>query len=522
LISSFRNFKDIDVKLVAATPRPFEIAVASARTCYSKNGVVFPDAVLPDAKAAALRDKLAASTLAAGHLTTRQHATFVFSITGISRQCLWSFLHSHPHYNSEQVSQRYVKVTPGNYLLPPMNEKATRIYERAALEQIDAYEKLIALLTPVLTEDYFERFPSRKKEAARWEGIIRKRAYEVARYVLGIGTTGHLYHTISALTLFRYARLSHHFDTPTEQQALVAKMLDEVHKTDSLFEKDHVDPLPEEKTPEYAFFHEPQRGKISKEMADDFDKQLSGHISKLVSYPENLEEIVAQAARVSLGLAADRLNDTSALEHLLDPGKNPLLADTLNPSVHDRFSQCLRHAVFTFQKKLSHCADSQDQRHRTVLSSRPMLLGYFSETPDYIVPYGVTQCRKAESLYRESMANTFAAATALMNEGVKTEFAQYLLPNAVPIRMFSTGDMLSLHHKWKMRSCYNAQEEIFRATLDELTQIQSRFPRLSSHLRAPCYLRLRAGMTPYCPEGDHFCGLPVWKYALGDYQRKSL
>jgi hypothetical protein len=30
---------------------------------------------------------------------------------------------------------------------------------------------------------------------------------------------------------------------------------------------------------------------------------------------------------------------------------------------------------------------------------------------------------------------------------------------------------------------------------------------------------MRAGTTPYCPEGDRYCGVPVWKLALGQYQR---
>jgi hypothetical protein len=73
-----------------------------------------------------------------------------------------------------------------------------------------------------------------------------------------------------------------------------------------------------------------------------------------------------------------------------------------------------------------------------------------------------------------------------------------------------------------MRSCYNAQEEIFRATVDEIQQVKATFPVIGEHLKAPCYVRLRAGMKPYCPEGDHFCGVPVWKQDISQYERKSL
>jgi hypothetical protein len=36
---------------------------------------------------------------------------------------------------------------------------------------------------------------------------------------------------------------------------------------------------------------------------------------------------------------------------------------------------------------------------------------------------------------------------------------------------------------------------------------------------APCYLRRRAGETPYCPEGDRYCGVPVWKMGIEEYSR---
>ncbi len=103
------------------------------------------------------------------------------------------------------------------------------------------------------------------------------------------------------------------------------------------------------------------------------------------------------------------------------------------------------------------------------------------------------------------------------------EFAAYLLPNAVAIRFTESADLLNLHHKFAMRLCYNAQEEIWRASLDEALQIREVNPRIGQHLKAPCYVRMRAGVKPYCPEGDRFCGVPVWKHeSIKQYERKSL
>lgn len=519
-MEALRTFQQIEVKLVAAVSSPYETAVASARTCYSGKGVIYPNEVSKDDKAVELRDRIASSTLEAGHLTTRQHAHFVFALSGVSRQFIWSFLHSHPFYNSEQVSQRYVRVKRGSFLMPPLPEAAAKVYAETVDAQTAAYEKLIELLKVPLASDFFERFKARGKQPEKWMGAVNKRAFEVARYALGLGTTAYLYHTVSALTLLRYAKLCAMFETPDEQKIVVEQMLQRVREIDPLFDKDITDPTPLEKTLEFQCLQ--QFKKSSAGFIEDFDRRLEGKFSKLVSYTHNAEASLADATRVTLGQTAAELPDERALAMLLDPRENPTLADTLNVGVLDRLSQLLHHVHFTFIKKISHTADSQDQRHRMVMASRPILHFHYSGKPDYITPYGITQSDEAQAIYECSMESSFAAVNRLLEMGVPEQHAFYLLPNALSIRMVSTGDLQAYHHKWKLRSCYNAQEEIFRATLDEVAQVKAIFPKLGEHLRAPCYLRLRAGTKPYCPEGDRFCGLPVWKYEIEQYSRKSL
>lgn len=518
-MESFRTFEEISVELIGTVPAPYEVSVASARTCYSGKGIVYPAEVSKDEKAVELRDRIAASTLEAGHLTTRQHAHFTFAISGVSRQFLWSFLHAHPFYNSEQVSQRYVKVKPGNFLMPPLTEAAARVFGDTVRMQTEAYESLITALKAPLSADFYERFPARRKLPERWEKSIDKRAFEVARYVLGVGTTAYLYHTVSALTLLRYAKLAPHFDTPHEQKVVVGKMLDCVRAIDPLFEKELRDPIPLEQTPEHAYLGS---GAASAAFADEFDRELEGHVSKLVSHTTGAEAVLADSVRGVLGKARSEMSDDDALDLVLDPKRNVLLADTLNPSTLGKLSQVLKHVSFTFKKKLSHTADSQDQRHRMVPASRPVLRSHFTGRADYITPFGITQSDEAMGIYERAVERSFAAVTRLLEMGVAPEFAHYCLPNSVAIRLVSSGDLQSLQHKWKLRTCYNAQEEIFRASLDEIQQVKAVFPKLAQHLRAPCYLRLRAGLKPYCPEGDRFCGIPVWKLDTAQYVRKSL
>jgi thymidylate synthase ThyX len=95
----------------------------------------------------------------------------------------------------------------------------------------------------------------------------------------------------------------------------------------------------------------------------------------------------------------------------------------------------------------------------------------------------------------------------------------YLLPNAFPIRFEESGDLAAMHHKWTTRLCYNAQEEIWRASLEEVAEVRRVHPRIGRHLEPPCGLRREAGIRPICPEGNRFCGVPVWKMKLEEYQR---
>ena len=91
---------------------------AAARTCYSGGGIVTADWVAGAKFDEAARRRALSGAMPrhryfqAGHHTVFQHAHFQFALSNVSRQFVWSFLHAHPFYNSEQVSQRYVAVQP--------------------------------------------------------------------------------------------------------------------------------------------------------------------------------------------------------------------------------------------------------------------------------------------------------------------------------------------------------------------------------------------------------------------------
>jgi thymidylate synthase ThyX len=519
-----------EVTLVQAFARPLDNAVATARTCYSPKGIITPEEVggdaLPEEKREVRRqrrDALAKDLYAAGHHTTFQHAHFQFTLDHISRQFVWTFLHSHPFYNSEQVSQRYVEVKPGSTIVPDLGGgEAQRIYEETVERQHRDYHELRDLLTPVATAEFHKRFPARAHQPERWVGEIQKKAQEVARYVLPIGTFCYLYHTVSALTLLRYHRLADQLDAPAEQRMVVRRMVDAVLERDPQFGVLLEEPIPLEETIEYQFFrHNP--GLTSEAMGDEarreFDASLGGLVSKLVAWKTDNEELLAASVREVLGVPTAALSDDNAISLVMDPASNPYLSGSLNVTTLSKLNRAMIHPSYTFRKKLSHTADSQDQRHRATPGSRPCLHAYLGNQPDYVLPALVPLDERVERRYRESMERTWSAIGALRKLGVPEEMAAYLLPNAVSIRFTESADLLGLRHKLAMRLCLNAQEEIWRAARDESEQVRAINPRIGAYFLPPCGPRLRAGVKPYCPEGKRYCGVPAWKIPMREVVR---
>ncbi len=513
------------VELVNAFSRPFDNVVAAARSCYSPTAVtaeMVSGELIEDPRkrqrAEIRRDELAYSIYEAGHHTTYQHAHFQFIIEGISRLALWSFLHAHPFYNSEQVSQRYVPVdTSAVYVPPALGGQARTFFLSAIRRAHQAYGVLSQNLEPVARAAVLRQFPSLAKpaHAARLDRLTRQRIQEVARYVLPLATTAHLHHTVSVLTLFRYYRACRHPDAPEELRNLTRAMVRLVLDFDPNFSKVLEEPL--EALPvslsltgaEYAPGHVAAYRK-------EFDGRLGPLSSLLLSDPLHLRTSIAAGVRAVLCQPANALGTEDALRLVLDPARNTLLAETLNLTTLDPLSRSLNQASVTFATKLSHTADSQNQRHRMVPGARPVLAAAIDDQPDYVVPSLVQGDERLRRRFEDHMEQAWASVTWLRRHGPDPSLASYLLPNAVAVRLVETTDLLHLHHKMRMRLCWNAQEEIRRAAWQQAMQIAQADPLIGSFLLPPCGIRRAAGKTPYCPEGDRFCGTPVWKLSLGE------
>jgi thymidylate synthase ThyX len=484
---------------------PFDSAIAAARTCYA------PRLIGPGEVTDKQRLTIGSATFYSGHHTVFQHAHFEFGLENVSRQFVWSFLHAHPFYNSEQQSQRYVRLDRAQAFVP--GESATfgaaerAIYEKEIARAWEHYRELTKVLEPTAREILSDIWHvSEMSHAKRTQKVARqseKRAIEVARYVLPVGAFTTMVHTISGIVLHRLWRMQAASDTPTETRLVVGAMVARVREVDPQF-FDRFNNEPMEDPPEWQ---QPPRDGAA--FANEFDSKLGGLTSRLVDYSARALAIMADAYRAVVGLTAAECSDAEALDRLLNPARNPYRREILNIGVHAPLMRALQHANFTFAKKISHTADSQDQRHRMVPGSRPLLSLADTRSPDAITPMLIRENARALEIYQQAMEEAWTAKNELLDRGVAPELALYLLPNAKSIRLVESGSLLHLLHKWTMRTCFNAQEEIYQASIEEVEQVRAAFPELGRYIGPPCYLR--AGITtPICTEGSHFCGVKVW------------
>jgi thymidylate synthase ThyX len=193
------------VTLRNAFAHPFDSAIAAARTCYA------PRLIGPEEITDKHRVNIGAATFYSGHHTVYQHAHFEFGLENVSRQFVWSFLHAHPFYNSEQQSQRYVRLDRAQAYVPPsslfFDEKCKEIYEHAVARAWKYYRELSTLLLSdarsILNDIWHISAMSNAKRIQKIERAAEKRAIEIARYVLPVAAFTTMVHTISGIVLHR-------------------------------------------------------------------------------------------------------------------------------------------------------------------------------------------------------------------------------------------------------------------------------------------------------------------------------
>ncbi len=134
------------VVLLSYTRDAERLCAAAARSCYSPDPASKLLEEVEEGKAGRLIDQV----VERGHHSVIEHASYTFSLEGVSRS-LTHQLVRHRIASYSQQSQRYVPLLEPSYVAPETvraNAEANRVFEKAMEDAWDAYRQL-ATLVPV-------------------------------------------------------------------------------------------------------------------------------------------------------------------------------------------------------------------------------------------------------------------------------------------------------------------------------------------------------------------------------------
>ena len=494
-------------------------AVASARTCYS------PEIITSAEVTGEQLHRIGKQCFDSGHHTVFLHKMFTFDITA-SRHA-FHMLHYQPFYNTSQSSQRYVVLKKPEVIIPPdITGDARSLFCSIAKEMWGIYEDLIEKLTPIVKENY----PGKRKLDSR---AAEKLAIETARYVLPIGAKSTAIHSVQLMTLLRLYKLAGGGGWGWELKSLTEQAMNIVKKQEPDFDQYIPLPIPEESNPEQNFVPNNGLGLLAKNEArrNVLRERLKQKTSLLIDWSHHSSDSLNLASSLTSGEAI------TDYRQALDPMTNSHLVDSLHTDWQAPYSRILSQSWVSFLKRISHSANAQDQRHRTInsVTSLPQLAE--TATPDYITPTLINYDYELSKVYDRAMQRLYETKLELLKAyEVPVLSAMYLTPNSHALYVQQSGSLLAFRHKWILRSCWRAQREIWGITMEELGQINGRWPELKPYLGPPCYVRYlpdvsqnslerqgskgRNWIRPKCTEGRLYCDIPViWKRFTTDMER---
>ena len=119
----------LNVKLLDKTENALEVIYASCRQCYSTD---YAGDIFDAAKNSSDKNKIkqfVEKVISSGHESPMEHVKFTFAIEGVSR-ALTHQLVRHRIASYSQQSQRYVKESEFDYIVPPAFKTDKKLYDK--------------------------------------------------------------------------------------------------------------------------------------------------------------------------------------------------------------------------------------------------------------------------------------------------------------------------------------------------------------------------------------------------------
>lgn len=193
--------KHLRVKLLAHTPDPEKTCALAARTCYSAADVDALSTLVQEKD----QSKFLKGVIASGHLSVLEHASFTFSIEGVSRALL-AQVTRHRIASFSVQSQRYVSLAEGfGYIIPDR----------------------IQVLGEDAVAEFEQQMATMQKWYVEWQDKLGKGegSNEDARFVLPNACETHITMTMNARELLHFFSLRCCNRAQWEIRAMAREML---------------------------------------------------------------------------------------------------------------------------------------------------------------------------------------------------------------------------------------------------------------------------------------------------------
>jgi thymidylate synthase (FAD) len=196
----------LKVILLEHTPNPENVVAMAAKLCYSPSDVegLHGKILAKDQK------EFVEKLVSIGHMSPVEHISFTFGIEGISRACTHQLVR-HRVASYSQQSQRYVKETEFDYVIPPTvknDAKLTKAFHKFMKQAQSAYDEIMKGLAE--------------------QGITGEKAQQDARFLLPNAAETKIIVTMNARELLHFFRVRCCNRAQWEIRAMATEMLREV------------------------------------------------------------------------------------------------------------------------------------------------------------------------------------------------------------------------------------------------------------------------------------------------------
>ncbi len=163
----------------------------------------------------------------------------------------------------------------------------------------------------------------------------------------------------------------------------------------------------------------------------------------------------------------------------------------------------LEHVSYTFAVEgVSRALTHQLVRHRLAsFNQQSQRYVTFSDEPSFICPETVAANPEAAAIFTKANDDAFTSYRRLVDLGIPSEDARYLLPNATETKIAITMNIRELLHFFELRCCNRAQWEIRELADRMLDLVRPTAPYIFMDAGPGC-------VRGACPEGRMTCGNP--------------